>query len=93
MVDLSVMSKVREIEARSTVALPDGLLEAVQPLLAQSGSTLDEFVAEAVTEKLEALRQMAYFEGRRARAVPGLARELLAKAGRDGPVQPGDELP
>jgi hypothetical protein len=86
------MSDVQENLGRSTVKLPDSLLDAVQSVLVQSGGTLDVFVAEAVAEKLDAMNQLACFEARRARAVPGRARELLAKAGSDGPVQPGDEI-
>jgi len=56
-----------------------------------SWTTLNQFINVAVAEKLSALRTVAYFKERAARADIGRALELLERAG-DQPPREGDEI-
>ena len=71
----------------------------------RSGVSLTNFVVQAATEKVVALKaqgklqplspeeQRAYFEARASRATPDTLREVLARTGTTEAVLPGDEIP
>jgi hypothetical protein len=66
---------------------------------------MNSFIVQAVADKIAALRargllrtlreaeQFAYLQSRVARARPGEMAAILAKAGTNGAIWPGDEVP
>jgi hypothetical protein len=56
------------------------------------GTSLNQFVAIAVAEKIAALKTAAFFEERRQRATGTALETLLARSGGEPPCE-GDELP
>jgi len=72
--------------------LQKSLKAEAEKVAREEGTTLNQFINVAVAEKLSALRTEAYFAKRRARADAGAALDVLAKAGSDGPVGPGDDV-
>lgn len=79
--------------------LPKSVKEAAERLSKADGTSLNQFVATAVAEKVAVLEAAAFFEVRaaraRERAAGGAPSALLAILSRSGgePPQPGDELP
>ncbi len=72
---------------------PPASIKAEAEKLARAGGTsLNQFVATAVAEKVATLRTATYFAERRARADRAAFDRLLARDGRE-PPQPGDEHP
>jgi len=63
-----------------------------EKVVAEEGTTLNQFINVAVAEKLAALRTARYFQERAARADLAVFDQLLARAGEE-PPRPGDELP
>jgi predicted DNA-binding protein len=90
--DLQNMSAVHENRVESTVKLPPEIDAQARRVSASTGATFDDFIAEAIAEKIAALEQEAYFAARVARAQPGRGLELLRRAGTPGTVGPGDEV-
>jgi hypothetical protein len=71
-----------------------GSLKAEAERLAESdGTTLAQFVNVAVAEKIAALKTLDYLKQRATRGSAAEALGILAEAGNDDPVQPGDERP
>ncbi|MGH7213018.1 MAG: hypothetical protein ACREF1_16340 [Acetobacteraceae bacterium] len=72
--------------------LPVSIKAEAEKLAALEGTSLNQFVASAVAEKVAALRTATYFAERRGRADWEAFDRLM---GRDGgaPPRPGDELP
>ena len=85
--------------------VPASLMEDLRTAAESDGVSMNGFIVQAIAEKVAALRargllrslsepeQSAYLQARAARARPGQMAEILASAGTDGPVQPGDEVP
>ena len=72
--------------------LQTSLMDEVKKVVAEEGTTINQFINVAVAEKLSALRTQRYFQERAARAdIPG-AVELLKRMGRGKPPLPGDEI-
>lgn len=61
-------------------------------MAAREGTSLNQFVATAVAEKVAALRTASYFAERKGRAGWAAFDRLLARDGGEAP-RPGDELP
>jgi len=72
--------------------LPASIKAEAERLAAQDGTSLNQFVAAAVAEKIGALRAADYFAARKGRADREAFQRFMA---RDGgmPPQPGDEMP
>ena len=77
-----------------SLQLPDDLQERAAAQAEASGLSLNEYIATMLASRIgaqtEAERILA---ARAARATPGRARDILARAGQDNPPQAGDELP
>ena len=71
--------------------LPTSLKTAVAEISKADGTSIDQFVATAVAEKISALRTAAFFSERAARADIEAARRLLRRQGGQ-PRAPGDRL-
>ena len=79
---------------RSNVALrlQSSLLDEARRVSESEGVALNQFINVAVAEKLSALRTEDYFRERAARAKLGKAKQVLKRAGKGRPAEPGDEL-
>ena len=77
-----------------SLQLPDDLHERAAAQAEASGVSLNQYIATVLASRVgaqaEAERVLA---ARAARATPGRARDILARAGQGNPPQPGDELP
>lgn len=72
--------------------LPVSIKAEAEKLAASEGTSLNQFVATAVAEKVAALRTASYFAERRGRADWEAFDRLMSRT--DGePPRPGDELP
>jgi hypothetical protein len=72
--------------------LPRSLKEAVEKLSREDQTSINQFVATAVAEKVSALQTAKYFVDRRARAdFSAFDKILRRKGGR--PPRGGDEMP
>ena len=71
--------------------LPTSLRASVAEISKAEGTSVNQFVATAVAEKVSAMRTAEFFTGRAAQAEVEAARRLL---GREGgrPPEPDDEL-
>ncbi len=72
--------------------LPVSIKAEAERLAAQDGSSLNQFVATAVAEKIAALRAADFFTGRKGKGNRDAFRRLMTRTGGE-PPQPGDELP
>ena len=72
--------------------IPGSLMEDIEALAAQDAVSANEFLVQAVAEKVAALKARDYLEERATRATPGDLGRILAKAGTATPIT-GDELP
>ncbi len=73
--------------------LPDDLKELAVAQAEAAGVSLNQYIATALAARVGAQAEAGrYFAARAARAVPGRAREILERAGKDNPPLPGDEL-
>lgn len=73
--------------------LPDDLKEQAVAQAEAAGVSLNQYIATALAARVGAQAEAGrYFAARAARVVPGRAREILARSGRDNPPLPGDEL-
>ena len=72
--------------------LPKSVKEAAERLSKADGTSINQFVAIAVAEKIAALKTAEFFAERRRRAKPDALDALLSRT--DGePPREGDELP
>lgn len=71
--------------------LPKSLKDAVERLSREDRTSINQFVAMAVTEKVSALETARYFENRKARA-DFKAFDKIIKRKNGQPPRPGDEL-
>jgi len=72
--------------------LPVSIKSEAEKLAASEGTSLNQFVATAVAEKVAALRTASYFAERRGRADWEAFDRLMHRQGGKPPL-PGDELP
>jgi hypothetical protein len=72
--------------------LPVSIKAEAERLAAQDGSSLNQFVATAVAEKIAALRTADFFTGRKGRSNREAFRRLMTRKGGE-PPQSGDEMP
>ncbi len=73
--------------------LPDDLKERAAAQAEAAGVSLNQYIATALAARVGAQAEAErYFAARGARTTPDRAREILARAGRDNPPRPGDEV-
>lgn len=72
--------------------LPASIKAEAEKLAAAEGTSLNQFVASAVAEKVAALRTASYFAQRRGQADWAAFDRLMARSGGE-PPRPGDEMP
>ena len=73
--------------------LPDDLKDRAAEQAAAAGVSLNQYIATALAARVGAQAEAErYFAARAARATPGQAREILARAGRGNPARLGDEI-
>ena len=72
--------------------LPVSIKSEAERLAVSEGTSLNQFVASAVAEKVAALRTASYFDERRGRADWAAFDRLMGRAGGE-PPRSGDELP
>jgi hypothetical protein len=72
--------------------LPVSIKAEAEKLAAADGTSLNQFVATAVAEKVAALRTASYFAERRGRADWQAFDRLMSRPGGQ-PPRPGDEPP
>ena len=72
--------------------LPASIKAEAERLAASEGTSLNQFVASAVAEKVAALRTASYFAERRGRADWAAFDRLMGRAGGEAP-RAGDEMP
>jgi len=82
------MSETKTLPLR----LPRSLKEAVERLSRQDGTSINQFVATAVAEKVSALQTARFFEDRRARADFKTFDKIMRRRGGKPPRE-GDEMP
>jgi hypothetical protein len=72
--------------------LPRFLQETVAKVAAREGTSIEQFIAIAVAEKLSALDPQAFFEERRRKANIEAFDRIMQRSGGE-PPRPGDDLP
>ena len=72
--------------------LPQSLKDSVERLSRQDGTSINQFVAMAVAEKVSALRTARFFEDRKARADFKTFDKIMRRR-RGKPPREGDEMP
>jgi hypothetical protein len=72
--------------------LPRSLKKAVERLSSQDGTSINQFVAMAVAEKVSALETATFFEDRKTRADFKAFDRIMRRRGGESPRE-GDELP
>ena len=79
-------------KATYPLRLPRWLKEAVEQLSKEQGTSINQFVAMAVVEKVSALQTARFFEDRRARADFKAFDKIMKRRGGQRPRE-GDEMP
>jgi HicB family len=72
--------------------LPPSLMVDVKAISESDSVSVNQFIVQAVAERVAIMRDRGYLAQRRARAKPGGMLDLLQRVGDDTPI-PGDELP
>ena len=72
--------------------LPPSLMEDAKAIAAADSVSVNQFIVQAVAEKVATLRDRGYIARTAARSKPGDITRILEKAGDDTAI-PGDELP
>jgi len=72
--------------------LPRSLKKAVERLSSQDGTSINQFVAMAVAEKVSALETASFFDDRKARADFKAFDRIMRRRGGEPPRE-GDEVP
>jgi hypothetical protein len=72
--------------------LPASLKRAVEEVAREDGTTLNQFIVSAVTEKPAVLKTADYFAKRAERANFAAFDRLMRRKGGEAP-RPGDEIP
>jgi hypothetical protein len=75
-----------------SLRVPPSLMEDVKAIAASDSVSVNQFIVQAIAERVAVLRDRGYIAHRAARAKPGDFLRILEKAGDDTPI-PGDELP
>jgi hypothetical protein len=78
--------------ASSARVAPRSLKDAVERLSLEDGTSINQFVATAVAEKVSALQTATYFTDRKARADFKAFDKIMKRRGGEAPSK-GDELP
>ena len=78
--------------SNDALRLQASMMEELKKVVAEEGTTINQFINVAVAEKLAALRTAQYFKERAARADMGAFWAILEQAGIEAPRE-GDELP
>jgi hypothetical protein len=82
------MSEIKTYPLR----LPRSLKDSVERLSRQDGTSINQFVAVAVAEKVSALQTARYFEDRKAQAdFKAFDKIMRRRSGK--PPREGDEMP
>ena len=78
----------------SSIALriPDSLLSSAKELASAENTTLNQFLAIAIAEKVSSMKTAQFFSGRAAQADPAAALAVLAKVPRSPPAKE-DRIP
>ena len=87
--------KARGMKTRMSayaLRLPASIKAEAEKLAAEDGTSLNQFVASAVAEKISALRTASYFAPFRARANFAAFDAIMRRKGGEKP-RPGDEMP
>ena len=71
--------------------LPQSLKDAVERLSKEDGTSINQFVAMAVAEKVSALETVRFFENHKASANFKAFDKIMKRRGGEAP-RPGDEL-
>ncbi|POZ51820.1 YlcI/YnfO family protein [Methylovulum psychrotolerans] len=71
--------------------LPHSMKKAVDEIAKQDGTSVNQFIATAVAEKISAMNTAEFFAERRERADMGAFMQILTRQGGKPPCQ-GDEL-
>ena len=79
-------------EIAIALRLSPHLLDEARRVAEAEGIALDQFISASIAEKISALRTAEFFRQRAARADIPRALDILARAGRDNPPAPGDEI-
>jgi hypothetical protein len=79
-------------QATYPLRLPRFLQEAVANVAQREGTTIDQFIAIAVAEKLSALDTQTFFEERRQKADFAAFDRIMSRSTGE-PPRPGDEMP
>lgn len=77
-------------QATYPLRLPRSLKAAVERISRQEVTSINQFIATAVAEKVAALEAVAFFEERRQRADFSAFDAIMARTGGE-PPRPGDE--
>ena len=72
--------------------IPPSLMEDVKAIAASDSVSVNQFIVQAIAERVAVLRDRGYLAQRAARAKPDAFLRILEIAGDDTPI-PGDELP
>jgi hypothetical protein len=72
--------------------VPPSLMEDVKTLTRKDSVSMNQFIVQAIAERVAILRDLGYLAHRTARADPADFGRILEKAGNDARI-PGDELP
>jgi HicB-like protein involved in pilus formation len=72
--------------------LPPSSMEDVKVIAANDSVSVNQFIVQAVAERVAMLRDRGYLAQRAARSKPGDIARILDMAGDDTAI-PGDELP
>jgi hypothetical protein len=72
--------------------LPASIKAEAEKLAAEEGTSLNQFVATAVAEKISALRTARYFAERKGRADWSAFDQIMSREGGE-PPRAGDEIP
>ena len=75
-----------------TLRLPQSLQKAVERLSKQNGTSVNQFVAVAVAEKVSAMETGRFFSDRKARGDFEAFDRIIKRRGGQAP-QAGDEMP
>jgi hypothetical protein len=79
-------------QATYPLRLPRFLQEAVAKIAQREGTTIDQFIAIAVAEKLSALDTQPFFEERRQKTDFAAFDRIMNRSSGESP-RPGDEMP
>jgi hypothetical protein len=82
---------MKKESAAYALRLPRSLKKAVEEISKEDGTSINQFVASAVAEKVSALKTAEYFSSRRGRADMRAFDKIMRRKGGEKPRE-GDEL-